>query len=95
MSPKASGSETRQRTAVLQARFTFAEATTIRLDADRAGMSVGGYLRSAVLSAEPPRAVRRPTVNQKLAVRLLGELAAWPKPFGRRLRWPISVNAMR
>ncbi|WP_029032278.1 plasmid mobilization protein [Salinarimonas rosea] len=81
MARKTSGTETRQRKAVLQARFTFAEATAIRINADRAGMSVGAYLRAAVLETEPPRATRRPTVNHKAVARLLGELGRVAEAF--------------
>jgi Mobilization protein NikA len=69
-----SGSETRKRAAVLQARFTQAEAADIRARADRAGTTVASLIRSAVLAAEPPRATRRPTVNHKAVARMLGEL---------------------
>lgn len=69
-----SGSETRKRPAVLQARFTREEAALIRDRADRAGTSVGSLIRSAVLSAEAPRATRRPTVNHQAVARILGEL---------------------
>ena len=76
-----SGSETRKRPAVLQARFTAAEAADIRARADRAGTTVGSLIRSAVLSAEPPRATRRPTVNHKAVARVLGELGRVAEAF--------------
>lgn len=69
-----SGSETRKRGAILQARFTAAEAAGIGAQADRAGTTVGNLIRSAVLSAEPVRATRRPTVNHQAVARVLGEL---------------------
>ncbi|KUO69411.1 MAG: hypothetical protein APF80_08325 [Alphaproteobacteria bacterium BRH_c36] len=81
MAGKTSGSETRQRTAVLQARFTEAEAGAIRASAERAGMSIGTYIRSALLETEPPRATRRPTVNHKAVSRLLGELGRVAEAF--------------
>jgi hypothetical protein len=74
MTRRASGSESRKRNAVLQARFTHLEAASIRVEADRAGLSVAGYIRAAVLGHEPARAVRRPTVNHKALARLVGEL---------------------
>ena len=74
MARKSSGSESRKRGAILQARFSPDEADEIRARADRAGTSVGSLIRSAVLGAEPVRATRRPTVNQQTVARLLGEL---------------------
>jgi len=76
-----SGSETRKRSSVLQARFTAAEAAGIRAQADRAGTTVGSLIRSAVLSAEPPRATRRPTVNHQAVARVLGELGRVAEAF--------------
>jgi len=70
-SSSASGSESRRRTAVLQARFTAAEAADIRARAERAGTSVGSLIRAAVLAAEPVRATRRPTVNHAQVARVL------------------------
>ena len=76
-----SGSETRKRSSVLQARFTAAEAAQVRAQADRAGTTVGSLIRSAVLSAEPLRATRRPTVNHKAVARVLGELGRVAEAF--------------
>src|SRR5690606_34824220 len=69
-----SGSESRKRPAILQARFSAEEAADIKARADRAGTSVGSLIRSAVLSAQPPRATRRPSVNHEAVARMLGEL---------------------
>lgn len=74
MTRKASGSETRKRNAVVQARFTHTEVAILRIKADRAGMSLAGYLRSALLDGEPSRAARRPTVSHKALAQLIGEL---------------------
>jgi len=76
-----SGSESRQRPAILQARFTEDEAADIRARADRAGTSVGSLIRSALLSAEPPRATRRPSVNHQAVARMLGELGKVAEAF--------------
>jgi Mobilization protein NikA len=76
-----SGSESRKRAAILQARFTEGEAATIRARADRAGTSVGSLIRSAVLSAEPPRATRRPSVNHQAVARMLGGLGRVAEAF--------------
>jgi Mobilization protein NikA len=69
-----SGSDKRQRVTPLSARFNNQEAEEIREMADRAGTSVASVIRGAVLNAPVTRATRRPTVNHKLAARVLGEL---------------------
>ena len=86
-----SGSETRKRTSVLQARFTAAEAAGVRAQAERAGTTVGSLIRSAVISAKPPRAARRPTVNHKAVARVLGELGRVAEAF----RQAASVDDQR
>ena len=70
----AHGSDTRQRQTTLSARFNEQEAEAVRLMADRAGVPVASFLRAAALNQPVPQAVRRPTVNQQMAARLLGEL---------------------
>lgn len=69
-----SGSETRQRTIILKARFDAQEAANIRARAEKAGLSVGGLMRFALLNSEPPRAVRRPSIDHEAAARVLGQL---------------------
>jgi hypothetical protein len=69
-----SGSDNRQRELTLSARFNEREAEAIRQLADRAGASVASVIRGAVLNAPITRASRRPTVNQQMAARVLGEL---------------------
>jgi hypothetical protein len=81
MAGDGSGSKRRQRPAVLQARFSTEEAAAIKGRADRAGTSVGGLIRSAILSAEPPRVVRRPSVNHQAVARVLGELGRVAEAF--------------
>lgn len=74
----ASGSGTRQRQQTLSARFNDQEAEAIRQMADRAGVPVASFLRTAALNQSPGgalgRATRRPTVSHAVAARLLGEL---------------------
>ena len=70
----ARGSETRQRHTTLSARFNDQEAEAIRQMADRAGMPVASFIRSATLNAPLPQAARRPTISHEAAARLLGEL---------------------
>lgn len=81
MARKTSGTETRKRDVLMQTRLSQAEATTIRLNADRAGLSVAAYLRSAALGMEPPRATRRPTVNHKSVALILGQLGRVAQSF--------------
>lgn len=70
----ARGSESRQRQKTLSARFNDQEAEAVRQLADRAGIPVASFIRSATLNVPPPSAVRRPTASHKLTARLLGEL---------------------
>jgi hypothetical protein len=50
------------------------ERAELEARADRAGLSVSGYFRSAVLDAPWPRVTRRPTVDQQLLARILDAL---------------------
>jgi hypothetical protein len=69
-----SGSNTRQRSKLLCARFNELEAAALRAMAHAAGISVSTLIRNRVLGGAPPRSSRRPTVNHQMAARLLGEL---------------------
>jgi len=69
-----SGSETRKRGPSVRVRVSIEEQAIIRERAERAGLSVSGYMREAVLEAPTTRAIRQPRVNRKLAAQLLGEL---------------------
>ena len=69
-----SGSHNRKRRKLLSARFNEQEALALRQRADRAGIPLSAYMRSAALGTPEPRAARRPTVNHQLVARLLGEL---------------------
>lgn len=68
------GSETRQRSLVITARFSQQEARTLRAMAEQAGLTVGALIRHAVLKAQPPRAARRPPVELEAAARVLAAL---------------------
>jgi hypothetical protein len=71
-----SGTEKRQRTHVITARFNQKEAETIRAMAAKSGLSVASLFRTALLKAEPPRAVRRPTIDHKAVAQVLGQLGS-------------------
>jgi hypothetical protein len=55
-------------------RCTVRERAAIRAGAERAGLSVGAFMRASALGNAGPRAVRRPPVERKELARLLGHL---------------------
>lgn len=63
----------RQRDKIIGFRATPEEAAIIREDAERAGMTVGAYLRKLALDAPVPRQSRRPPVEKQELARLLGD----------------------
>jgi hypothetical protein len=69
-----SGTEKRQRSIILTARFDQKEAAAVRKMADSSGLSVGSLLRRALFNTPPPRAARRPSVEVQAVARLLGQL---------------------
>jgi hypothetical protein len=71
---RASGSEKRQRTATKLIRFTPAELAQIEEAASRAGLTFASFGRAQMLSALPPRSVRRPPVEKELLAKILGQL---------------------
>lgn len=62
------------RTKLIPVRCTADERAAIKAVADKAGLSVGAYLRAAALGDAGPRAVRRPPIERKELARLLGHL---------------------
>jgi len=64
----------RQRDVMVSFRATAAERAALGAAAERAGLSVGAYLRAQVLPDTPGRAVRRPGVAQTLLAHLLGQV---------------------
>lgn len=71
-----SGSESRQRKTFLHMRATPEEKAEIEARAEKAGLSVSGYLRALAFGAATPqpRAARRPPVEKETLLRLLAEL---------------------
>lgn len=69
-----SGTEKRIRDRVLTVRLTAEERQIVDEAAERAGLVTGSYARQALLGAPAPRQVRRPPVERRELVRLLGEL---------------------
>jgi hypothetical protein len=55
-------------------RCTEEERVAIKAAADRAGLSVGAFVRTLALGDAGPRAVRRPPIERKELARLLGHL---------------------
>ena len=75
-SKKKSGSEKRKRAPIIGFRATDEERAQIEAAAQRAGLTVGSYVRSRALAAPTTRAVRRPPVETAQLAQLLGLLGA-------------------
>jgi hypothetical protein len=71
-----SGSEKRKRVSPIGFRATEEERQKIQAAADRAGLTVGSYVRSCSLKTPTTRAVRRPPVATTQLAQLLGLLGA-------------------
>jgi hypothetical protein len=69
-----SGSEKRKRVSPIGFRATEEERQKIQAAADRAGLTVGSYVRSCSLKQPTTRAVRRPPVATAQLAQLLGLL---------------------
>lgn len=67
-----SGSEKRKRHAKIGFRATAEEQARVEANADRAGLTVGSYLRSRALAKPTTRAVRRAPVETAQLAHLLG-----------------------
>jgi uncharacterized protein (DUF1778 family) len=70
------GSEKRKRGPKIDFRVTPDEMAQIRAAADRAGESVGSYVRSCCLNTQKRRAVRRPPVATAQLAQLLGMMGS-------------------
>ena len=69
-----SGSETRQRSLVGRMRCTPGEHAQLEAAAERAGMTIGAFMRHQCLGTPGPRAVRRPPVERAALAQLLGHI---------------------
>jgi hypothetical protein len=74
--PSRRGSETRKREPIIGFRATADERARIHASADRAGLTVGSYVRSRALKQPTTRAVRRPQVETAQLSQLLGLMGA-------------------
>lgn len=71
---KRTGSETRLRPGIVGFRVTEAERLELEDAANRAGLTLGSYIRACALAAPKTRAVRRPPVEKTLLAQLLGQI---------------------
>lgn len=62
------------RTKLIPVRCTEEERAAIKAAADKAGLSVGAFVRALALGDAGPRAVRRPPIERRELARLLGHL---------------------
>jgi len=69
-----SGSETRARTKHLTVRLTSEERAAVDRAAEHASLTVGSYVRQALLGAPAPREVRRKPADRRELARLLGAI---------------------
>jgi len=73
---KKNGGEKRKQGPIIAFRVTEEERAEIQAFAERAGLSVGSYIRSRALAKSTTRAVRRPPVETRQLAALLGMLGA-------------------
>ncbi len=69
-----SGSEKRQRPHVGRMRCTPAEYAQLEAAAERAGLTIGAFMRAQCLGTAGPRAARRPPVERAALAQLLAQL---------------------
>ncbi len=68
------GTEVRRRTGVITFRATEAERAELEGKAEKAGVSLGSFIRASALSAPTTRAARRPAIEVQAVTRLQGEM---------------------
>ena len=72
--PRRSGSEQRQKQSRITFRLSGAEYGTVQVAADRAGVTLGTYIRDCVLKSPETRRRPRPSVEVQAVTRLQGEM---------------------
>lgn len=72
--PRPRRRETRQRQLVGRMRCTPAEYAQLEAAAERAGLTIGAFMRQQCLGSPGPRAVRRPPVERAALAQILGQL---------------------
>lgn len=74
--PKQHGSQKRERQGRAVCFVNEAEKAAIEAKAEKAGLSVSGYMRALIFGKDTPqpRGAKRPVVEKELLVRVLGEL---------------------
>jgi hypothetical protein len=72
--PRNSGSENRQKHRRITFRLTAAEYGALQVAADRAGVTLGTYIRDCVLNSPETRRRPRPSVEVQAVTRLQGEM---------------------
>jgi uncharacterized protein (DUF1778 family) len=91
-----SGTETRQRRAIIGFRATAAERAELEAAAERAGLSLSSYVRAATLTAPETRAMRRATIERDALAQLLarlGRISGNVYQISRRLNFNEMVEA--
>ena len=69
-----SGSEQRERSQLISFRVAPSERAALDAAAERAGLSLGAYIREAVIAAPKTRGIRRPSVEVQAVTRLQAEM---------------------
>lgn len=72
--PKTHGSENRKKAGMIGFRVDETERAEIEAAADRAGLTVGSYVRDTILSKVLTKPTRRPSLDRVLLSQLLGQL---------------------
>ena len=80
-------SNSRKRNKTIAIRVDETEAAQLAAFAERAGLSIGAFIRQQILDAEPPRQSRRPPVEKELlayAMRHIGKIGSNVNQLARR-----------
>jgi uncharacterized protein (DUF1778 family) len=72
--PKASGSDTRRKQRIVNFRATEEEYTVVEEAAEKAGLTIGSYIRQTLLAAPKTRSRRVARADVMLLAKLIAEL---------------------